>query len=210
MTAREESNGLIGPAHPSAKWRRQIGEGDLNPDNEERRENEQHVYISQCPVSTLTSSLSQSPERVTHLECHQTLHWKRKLECPHLVLLCTHWSDRSCTLLFSQQQKLCEHAWPQGDGRAQLHGDGATQVYYLDGEADFKLMGKPDFMVTRTFNFMLMRKSSIKVIRKPHLRRMGNPSPFSSLKASEDGCHGHCVMQTFIMTDRGKSPAIKV
>lgn len=57
-------------------------------------------------------------------------------------------------------------------------------------------MGKPDFMVTRTFNFTLMRKSSFKVIRKPYLRRMGNPSPFSSLKALVDGCHGHCVMQT--------------
>lgn len=77
---------------------------------------------------------------------------------------------------------------------------GKLKFITLMGEADFKLMGKPDFMVTRTFNFMLMPKSSFKVIRKPYLRRMGNSSPLSSLKALVDGCHGHCVTQTSYKT----------
>lgn len=192
-----------------------MNEGDLNPDNKERRENKQRVYISQGPVSTLTSSLSQSPERVTHLECHQTLPLKEKARMPtpsspvytrkwqvmHPYFLSAAKALRACLTSGAwasptswwwwgdSSSLLWWWSWLQVDGKTWFHGDENIQLHV---DAEIQLQSDKEAL----------------------LEKDGKPKPI----LFSEGISGWLswplrdadIWQDFIMTDRGESPAIKV
>lgn len=159
------------------------------------------MCISQCPGSTVTSSLSQSLERVTHLEWHQTLPLKEKARMPIPNSPAYTWKWQVMHPYFLSEAEalwayLTSGEWASptswwwgnssllpwwGDENVQLHVDAEIQLQG-DKEALLETDGKP----------------------KPILFSEGISGWLSWPLCDAD------IQQGFIMTDRGEYPATKV
>lgn len=191
-----------------------MNEGDLVPDNKEQWKNKQRVYISQCPGSTVTSSLSQSPERVTHLECHQTLPLKEKARTPipsspvytrkwqimHPYFLSEakalwpyltsgEWASPTSWWWGNSSLLPWWGSWRQVDGKTWFHGDEDVQLHV---DAEIQLQGDKEAL----------------------LETDGKPKPIFFSEGISRWLSWPLwdtdIQQGFIMTDRGECPAIKV